>query len=119
MTSAEINLTTQAPSVSTLWVHWPSQMVMQRDRGPVWSNLDLSMSAFHPSREGEFTVEVLAFNNISSAVLRKQLFIVHEPCQPPPVKNMGPKKVQVGLGLGERAACLNTGCFETAELAGE
>lgn len=119
MTSAEINLTTQAPSVSTLWVHWPSQMVMQRDRGPAWSNLDLSMSAFHPSREGEFTVEVLAFNNISSAVLRKQLFIVHEPCQPPPVKNMGPKKVQVGLGLGEHLACLNTGCFETAELAGE
>ncbi|KAL1789670.1 polycystic kidney disease protein 1-like 1 [Sigmodon hispidus] len=47
------------------------------------------------NREGEFTVEVLAFNNISSAVLRKPLFIVREPCQPPPVKNMGPKKVQI------------------------
>nr|XP_044997310.1 polycystic kidney disease protein 1-like 1 [Jaculus jaculus] len=47
------------------------------------------------SREGEFTVEVLAFNNISSVPLRKQLFIVREPCQPPPVKNMGPMKVQV------------------------
>ncbi|GAB1295807.1 Polycystic kidney disease protein 1-like 1 [Apodemus speciosus] len=46
------------------------------------------------SREGEFTVEVLAFNNVSSATLRKQLFIVQEPCQPPPVKNMGPTKVQ-------------------------
>ncbi|XP_012888396.1 PREDICTED: polycystic kidney disease protein 1-like 1 [Dipodomys ordii] len=47
------------------------------------------------SREGEFRVEVLAFNNVSSAVLRKQLFIVREPCQPPPVKNMGPAKVQI------------------------
>ncbi|KAM4875003.1 polycystin-1-like protein 1 [Thomomys bottae] len=47
------------------------------------------------SREGEFRVEVLAFNNISSAALRKQLFIVREPCQPPPVKNMGPAKVQI------------------------
>ncbi|XP_021109848.1 polycystic kidney disease protein 1-like 1 [Heterocephalus glaber] len=47
------------------------------------------------SREGEFTVHVLAFNNVSSASLRKQLFVVHQPCQPPPVKNMGPGKVQV------------------------
>ncbi|KAG8510565.1 LOW QUALITY PROTEIN: Polycystic kidney disease protein 1-like 1, partial [Galemys pyrenaicus] len=46
-------------------------------------------------REGEFTVEVLAFNNVSTASLRKHLFIVREPCQPPPVKNMGPKKIQV------------------------
>ncbi|KAI5194311.1 Polycystic Kidney Disease Protein 1-Like 1 [Manis pentadactyla] len=46
-------------------------------------------------REGEFTVEVLAFNNVSTTSLRKQLFIVHKPCQPPPVKNMGPGKVQV------------------------
>ena len=50
-----------------------------------------------PSREGEFTVQVLAFNDVSTASLRKQLFIVREPCQPPPVKNMGPGKVQVGL----------------------
>uniref|UniRef100_UPI0040389444 polycystin-1-like protein 1 n=1 Tax=Callospermophilus lateralis TaxID=76772 RepID=UPI0040389444 len=47
------------------------------------------------SREGEFIVEVLVFNNVSSATLRKQLFIVHEPCQPPPVKNMGPGRVQI------------------------
>lgn len=77
------------------------------------------MSALYHFREGEFTVEVLAFNNISSAVLRKTLFIVHEPCQPPPVKNMGPKKVQVGLGLGKHPACLKIGCFEIAELAGK
>ncbi|XP_023494809.1 polycystin-1-like protein 1 [Equus caballus] len=47
------------------------------------------------SSEGEFTVQVLAFNNVSSASLKKQLFIVRQPCQPPPVKNMGPGKVQV------------------------
>ncbi|XP_036056992.1 polycystic kidney disease protein 1-like 1 [Onychomys torridus] len=59
------------------------------------TELGSSSSSHVYSREGEFTVEVLAFNNISSAVLRKPLFIVHEPCQPPPVKNMGPKKVQI------------------------
>ncbi|XP_044776141.1 polycystic kidney disease protein 1-like 1 [Neomonachus schauinslandi] len=47
------------------------------------------------SREGQFTVQVLAFNDVSTTSLRKQLFIVREPCQPPPVKNMGPGKVQV------------------------
>ncbi|XP_060026981.1 polycystin-1-like protein 1 [Erinaceus europaeus] len=47
------------------------------------------------SREGEFTVEVLAFNSISATSLRKNLFIVSRPCQPPPVKNLGPQKVQV------------------------
>ncbi|XP_028634767.1 polycystic kidney disease protein 1-like 1 [Grammomys surdaster] len=57
--------------------------------------LGSSSSSHVYSREGEFTVEVLAFNNISSATLRKQLFIVQEPCQPPPVKNMGPAKVQI------------------------
>ncbi|XP_022373922.1 polycystic kidney disease protein 1-like 1 [Enhydra lutris kenyoni] len=53
-------------------------------------------SASHTySREGEFTVQALAFNDVSAASLRKQLFIVREPCQPPPVRNMGPGKVQV------------------------
>ncbi|KAM6178295.1 polycystin-1-like protein 1 [Rhynchocyon petersi] len=47
------------------------------------------------SREGEFTVEVLAFNDVSSASLTKQIFIVPVPCQPPPVKNMGPGNIQV------------------------
>ncbi|XP_044945443.1 polycystic kidney disease protein 1-like 1 [Mustela putorius furo] len=47
------------------------------------------------SREGEFTVQALAFNDVSAASLRKHLFIVREPCQPPPVRNMGPGKVQV------------------------
>nr|KAF6302365.1 polycystin 1 like 1, transient receptor potential channel interacting [Pipistrellus kuhlii] len=47
------------------------------------------------SREGEFTVEVVAFNAVSTVSLRKRLFVVRRPCQPPPVKNMGPGKVQV------------------------
>ncbi|XP_028823765.1 polycystic kidney disease 1 like 1 isoform X2 [Denticeps clupeoides] len=46
-------------------------------------------------REGEFAVEVTVFNLVSSAFLRGRIFVVHEPCQPPPVKNMGPKKIQV------------------------
>lgn len=49
------------------------------------------------SREGEFTVEVVAFNAVSTVSLRKRLFVVRRPCQPPPVKNMGPGKVQVRL----------------------
>ncbi|XP_032771810.1 polycystic kidney disease protein 1-like 1 [Rattus rattus] len=57
--------------------------------------LGSSSSGHVYDREGEFTIEVLAFNNISSATLRKQIFIVQEPCQPPPVKNMGPAKVQI------------------------
>ncbi|XP_074055131.1 polycystin-1-like protein 1 [Macrotis lagotis] len=46
-------------------------------------------------REGEFTVEVLIFNSVSIAVLKKQVFIVPQPCQPPLVKNMGPERVQI------------------------
>ncbi|XP_031198335.1 polycystic kidney disease protein 1-like 1 [Mastomys coucha] len=57
--------------------------------------LGSSSSSHVYGREGEFTVEVLAFNNVSSATLRKQLFIVQELCHPPPVKNMGPAKVQI------------------------
>ncbi|XP_043857052.1 polycystic kidney disease protein 1-like 1 [Dromiciops gliroides] len=46
-------------------------------------------------REGEFTVEVLIFNSVSIATLKKQVFIVSQPCQPPLVKNMGPSRVQI------------------------
>uniref|UniRef100_A0A8C0L6T0 Polycystin-1-like protein 1 n=1 Tax=Canis lupus dingo TaxID=286419 RepID=A0A8C0L6T0_CANLU len=53
-------------------------------------------SAHHTyQREGQFTVQVRAFNDVSAVSLAKQLFVVREPCQPPPVKNMGPGKVQV------------------------
>lgn len=66
------------------------------------------------SREGEFTVEVLAFNNVSAASLRKQLFVVHEPCQPPPVKNMGPGKVQVGPAAAIQHSFLCLSLWEPA-----
>lgn len=70
------------------------RLVTETGRGPRHSS-----SCPCLSREGEFTVEVLAVNAVSTAALRKQLFIVRRPCQPPPVKNLGPPKVQVGLGL--------------------
>lgn len=56
-------------------------------------------------------MEVLAFNNVSAASLQKHIFIVQQPCQPPPVKNMGPGKVQVGAwgSLTRRVAALPPG----------
>ncbi|XP_075070470.1 polycystin-1-like protein 1 [Mixophyes fleayi] len=47
------------------------------------------------TREGEYTVNVSVFNNVSSAFFTKQIFVVKETCQPPPVKNMGPLKLQI------------------------
>lgn len=44
---------------------------------------------------GEFIVEVTVSNLVSSASLKGHVFVVLEPCQPPPVKNMGPSKIQV------------------------
>ncbi|KAH0521453.1 Polycystic kidney disease protein 1-like 1 [Microtus ochrogaster] len=75
-----------------------------------------SSSSHVYSREGEFTVEVLAFNNISSAILRKPLFIVHEPCQPPPVKNMGPKKVQGRQALTDTTSHVNSQIWRSQPL---
>ncbi|XP_078019104.1 polycystin-1-like protein 1 [Epinephelus lanceolatus] len=48
---------------------------------------------FH--RTGEFKVEVTVSNLVSSASLSGHIFVVDQPCQPPPVKNMGPLKLQV------------------------
>ncbi|KAM3593069.1 uncharacterized protein V6R79_005557 [Siganus canaliculatus] len=48
---------------------------------------------FH--RTGEFTVTVTVSNLVSSASLSSLIFIVDQPCRPPPVKNMGPLKLQV------------------------
>ncbi|XP_059183422.1 polycystin-1-like protein 1 [Centropristis striata] len=48
---------------------------------------------FH--RTGEFRVEVLVSNLVSSASLSGHIFVVDRPCKPPPVKNMGPVKIQV------------------------
>ncbi|XP_066096475.1 polycystin-1-like protein 1 [Saccopteryx bilineata] len=46
-------------------------------------------------REGEFTVRVLAFNDVSAASLRTQLFVGHQPCRPPRVRSSGLGRVQV------------------------
>ncbi|XP_074549754.1 polycystin-1-like protein 1 [Halichoeres trimaculatus] len=46
-------------------------------------------------RTGEFKVNVIVSNLVSSASLSSPIFVVDRPCQPPPVKNMGPLKVQV------------------------
>ncbi|XP_041824818.1 polycystic kidney disease 1 like 1 [Melanotaenia boesemani] len=48
---------------------------------------------FH--RIGEFRVEVNVSNVVSWASLSSYIFVVDQPCQPPPVKNMGPLKIQV------------------------
>ncbi|XP_037613525.1 polycystic kidney disease 1 like 1 [Sebastes umbrosus] len=48
---------------------------------------------FHTT--GEFRVDVTVSNLVSSASLSGHIFVVDWPCQPPPVKNMGPLKLQV------------------------
>ncbi|XP_059380022.1 polycystin-1-like protein 1 [Carassius carassius] len=47
------------------------------------------------NRAGEYIVEVIMSNLVSSASLTGHIFVVEELCQPPPVKNMGPNKIQV------------------------
>ncbi|XP_075444711.1 polycystin-1-like protein 1 [Ascaphus truei] len=57
--------------------------------------LGKNIDAYMYTRQGEFTVNVSIFNNVSTVSLTKQIFVVKEPCQPPPVKHMGPQKIQV------------------------
>ncbi|XP_015422264.1 PREDICTED: polycystic kidney disease protein 1-like 1 [Myotis davidii] len=64
-------------------------------RRPAWVDPVSPCLCLSPPREGEFMVEVVAFNAVSTVSLRKRLFVVRRPCQPPPVKNMGPGQVQV------------------------
>ncbi|XP_028289333.1 polycystic kidney disease 1 like 1 [Parambassis ranga] len=47
------------------------------------------------NRTGEFGIDVVVSNLVSSATMSSYIFVVDQPCQPPPVKNMGPLKVQV------------------------
>uniref|UniRef100_A0A3B3C2D0 Polycystin-1-like protein 1 n=1 Tax=Oryzias melastigma TaxID=30732 RepID=A0A3B3C2D0_ORYME len=46
-------------------------------------------------RTGEFNIVVIASNLVSSASLSSYLFVVDRPCKPPPVKSLGPPKIQV------------------------
>ncbi|XP_062235998.1 polycystin-1-like protein 1 [Platichthys flesus] len=59
------------------------------------SRLGQSTEQYVFHRTGEFRVEVTASNLVSSASLSSHIFVVERPCQPPPVKNMGPPKLQV------------------------
>ncbi|XP_053716853.1 polycystic kidney disease 1 like 1 isoform X1 [Synchiropus splendidus] len=61
--------------------------------GTVKSGGQREQHVFH--RIGEFTIEVMVSNLVSSASLHSQLFVVDRPCQPPSVKNMGPRKIQM------------------------
>ncbi|XP_068160681.1 polycystin-1-like protein 1 [Antennarius striatus] len=61
--------------------------------GPSKPGQSTEQHVFH--RTGEFRVTVTASNLVSVASLSSHIFVVDRPCQPPPVKNMGPLKLQV------------------------
>uniref|UniRef100_A0A3Q2NUX1 Polycystin 1 like 1, transient receptor potential channel interacting n=1 Tax=Fundulus heteroclitus TaxID=8078 RepID=A0A3Q2NUX1_FUNHE len=61
--------------------------------GPTRPGPSTAHHVFH--RLGEFVVKVTASNLISSASLSSHVFVVDRACQPPPVKRMGPLKLQV------------------------
>ncbi|XP_035981647.1 polycystic kidney disease 1 like 1 [Fundulus heteroclitus] len=60
--------------------------------GPTRPGPSTAHHVFH--RLGEFVVKVTASNLISSASLSSHVFVVDRACQPPPVKRMGPLKLQ-------------------------
>ncbi|XP_073686658.1 polycystin-1-like protein 1 [Garra rufa] len=47
------------------------------------------------NRTGEYIVQVIISNLVSSTSLTGHIFVLEESCHPPPVKNMGPNKIQV------------------------
>ncbi|XP_066545891.1 polycystin-1-like protein 1 [Amia ocellicauda] len=77
------------------WINAGTNVTYQWDFGDGNKRIGESSESHVFSRLGEFTVEVTVFNLVSSVSLTRQIFVVHEPCQPPPVKNMGPLKIQV------------------------
>lgn len=48
---------------------------------------------------------VTASNLVSSASLSSHIFVVDQPCQPPPVKNMGPLTLQVRFAIRTEYLC--------------
>ncbi|XP_054582574.1 polycystic kidney disease protein 1-like 1 [Eptesicus fuscus] len=84
-----------APVTFQCRISFGTDVAYRWDFGDGTGGLGSSSASHVYSREGEFTVEVVAFNAVSAVSLRKRLFVVRRPCQPPPVKNMGPGKVQV------------------------
>uniref|UniRef100_A0A3Q1IV35 Polycystic kidney disease 1b n=1 Tax=Anabas testudineus TaxID=64144 RepID=A0A3Q1IV35_ANATE len=59
------------------------------------SSLGQSTEQYVYHSTGEFRIEVTVSNLVSSASLSSHIFVVDRPCQPPPVKNMGPLELQV------------------------
>ncbi|XP_053782552.1 polycystin-1-like protein 1 [Desmodus rotundus] len=72
-----------------------TDVAYQWDFGDGAGGLGNSSASHVYSREGEVVVHVLAFNNVSAASLTKRLFVVRQPCRPPPVRTPVPGKVQV------------------------
>lgn len=64
----------------------------------IFAIVHLVLMCFTLCRTGEFRVEVTVSNLVSSASLSGHVFVVDRHCQPPPVKNMGPLKLQVHFG---------------------
>uniref|UniRef100_A0A673G3S9 Polycystic kidney disease 1 like 1 n=1 Tax=Sinocyclocheilus rhinocerous TaxID=307959 RepID=A0A673G3S9_9TELE len=91
-----------SPSVlSHSFVNFTCLMSAGTDVSYVWNfgdgtERDGSSTEHHVyNRTGEYIVEVIMSNLVSSASLTGHIFVVEELCQPPPVKNMGPNKIQV------------------------
>uniref|UniRef100_A0A8C1U2C3 Uncharacterized protein n=1 Tax=Cyprinus carpio TaxID=7962 RepID=A0A8C1U2C3_CYPCA len=91
-----------SPSVlSHSFVNFTCRISAGTDVSYVWNfgdgtERDGSSTEHHVyNRTGEYIVEVIISNLVSSASLTGHIFVVEELCQPPPVKNMGPNKIQV------------------------
>ncbi|XP_042607838.1 polycystic kidney disease 1 like 1 [Cyprinus carpio] len=91
-----------SPSVlSHSFVNFTCRISAGTDVSYVWNfgdgtERDGSSTEHHVyNRTGEYIVEVIMSNLVSSASLTGHIFVVEELCQPPPVKNMGPNKIQV------------------------
>ncbi len=59
----------------------------------IYCTVHIILHFFH--RTGEYIIEVIMSNLVSSGSLTGHIFVLEELCQPPPVKNMGPNKIQV------------------------
>ncbi|XP_067290401.1 polycystin-1-like protein 1 [Pseudorasbora parva] len=100
--AVQANRLLYSPSVlSNRSVNFTCRISSGTDVSYLWNfgdgtELDGSSTVHHVfNRTGEYILEVIMSNLVSSASLTGHIFVVEEPCQPPPVKNMGPNKIQV------------------------
>ncbi|KAM9337218.1 polycystin-1-like protein 1 [Symphorus nematophorus] len=77
------------------WVNVGTDVTFLWSLGDGSSRLGQSTEQHVFHRTGEFRVTVTVSNLVSSASLSSHIFVVDQPCQPPPVKNMGPLQLQV------------------------